>query len=184
MQRLNDLNGDEYTNNEYIPYNYLSPDRIDYIAAWTFGGVGRFIGDLSDVAYKAATDPEAIELTDYPIVGQFYKEPNKYKDQTEFYENSERYQSLLAQLKNTKLKDRPNLVEKGRSPYYDPQLQLSYRAANQRLRIIRQAEENFNKTIDDPAALRRALEKTDADKQKVFDQFNRDFRAAKKKAGD
>ena len=184
MQRINDVDGDEYTDSEYFPTSYLSPDRIDYIAAWTFGGVGRFVGDLSDVAYKAATDPEAIELTDYPIVGQFYKEPSAYKDQMEFYENSERYQSLLAQLKNTKVEDRPALAAKGRAPYYEPQLQLSYRAANQRLRIIRQAEERFNETIDDPAALRRALEKTDADKQKVFDQFNRDFRAAKKKAGD
>ena len=193
LQRINDIDGDEITDTKYFPINFLSPDQVDYIAAWTFGGVGRFIGDVSDVAYKAATDPEAIELTDYPIVGQFYKEPSKYKDQMEFYENSERYQSLMAQLNSLDMNEdgvitaeeyraRPEL--KKREPYYAADLAVIYKSANQALRELRKEEVTAEKYVLEPSALRERLEKIDTGKQIVFDRFNKAFRKAQKKAGD
>ena len=192
-QRLNDIDGDEITDSAYYPYNYLSPDRADYIAAWFLGGVGRFIGDLSDVAYKAATDPEAIELTDYPVVGQFYKEPSEYKDQMEFYENSERLQSLLAQYDSLDINEdgevtkeefqrRPEL--KTRIPYYDSRLKFLLDSANLSLRELRKTERAAEQYVLNPSALREKLEKVDEGKQKIYDTFNKAFRAAKKKAGD
>jgi len=192
-QRLNDIDGDEITNSAYYPYNYLSPDRADYIAAWFLGGVGRFIGDLSDVAYKAATDPEAIELTDYPVVGQFYKEPSEYKDQMEFYENSNRYASLLYQLDSIDMNEdgrisaeeyqaRPEL--KKREPYYSAQLQLTYKLSNKALRELRKREKAAEKYIVEPSELRLKLQEIDVTKQLVFTRFNKAFREAKRKAGD
>lgn len=183
MQRLNDLDGSEYRNNEYLPYNYLTPDRIDYVSAWLMGGLGRFIGDASDVAYKAATDPDAIELVDYPIVGQFYKEPSEYKDQMEFYENSDKLQSRLAELDATPFEGRDALRNNPElAPFYDPQLRLAYDAVGQRLRVLRKAEVSHERELSDPVALRLKLEKIDADRQKLFDRFNKKFRAAERKA--
>ena len=183
MQRLNDLDGSEYRNNEYLPYNYLTPDRIDYVSAWLMGGLGRFIGDASDVAYKAATDPDAIELVDYPIVGQFYKEPSEYKDQMEFYENSDKLQSRLAELDATPFEERDALRNNPElAPFYDPQLRLAYDAVGQQLRVLRKAEIFHERELSDPAELRLKLEKIDADRQKLFDGFNKKFRAAERKA--
>lgn len=183
MQRLNDLDGSEYRNNEYLPYNYLTPDRIDYVSAWLMGGLGRFIGDASDVAYKAATDPGAIELVDYPIVGQFYKEPSEYKDQMEFYQNSDKLQSRLAELDATPFKERDALRSNPElAPFYDPQLRLAYDAVGQQLRVLRKAEIFHERELSDPVELRLKLEKIDADRQKLFDRFNKKFRAAERKA--
>lgn len=183
MQRLNDLDGSEYRNNEYLPYNYLTPDRIDYVSAWLMGGLGRFIGDVSDVAYKAATDPDAIELVDYPIVGQFYKEPSEYKDQMEFYKNSDKLQSRLAELDATPFDERDALRNNPElAPFYDPQLRLAYDAVGQQLRVLRKAEVFHERELSDPAELRLKLEKIDTDRQKLFDRFNKKFRAAERKA--
>jgi len=193
IQRINDLDGDEITDSAYYPTSYLAPDQVDYVAAWILGGVGRFVGDISDVAYKAATDPEAIEFTDYPIVGQFYKEPSKYKDQMEFYENSDRYASLIYQLDSldtnedgrislTEYQSRPEL--KKREPYYSPQLQLTYKLANKGLRELRKGEKAAEKYIVEPSELRKKLEEIDVAKQLIFDKFNKAFREAKRKAGD
>ena len=193
IQRINDLDGDEITDSAYYPTSYLAPDQVDYIAAWILGGVGRFVGDISDVAYKAATDPEAIEFTDYPIVGQFYKEPSKYKDQMEFYENSDRYASLLYQLDSVDMNEdgrisaeeyqaRPEL--KRREPYYSAQLQLTYKASNKALRELRKREKAAEKYIVEPSELRLKLQEIDVTKQRVFDSFNKAFREAKRKAGD
>ncbi len=183
MQRLNDLDGSEYRNNEYIPYNYLTPDRIDYTTAWLMGGLGRFIGDVSDVAYKAATDPESIELVDYPIVGQFYKEPSKYKDQSEFYANSDKLQSRLTELETASEEERERLENDPKlAPYYDPALGLAFDAINSQLRILRQAEVFHEKELADPIKLRLELERIDADRQALFDDFNRQFRAVERRA--
>ena len=186
MQRLNDLDGSEYRSNEsmFYPEHYLSPDRVDYMAAWLMGGVGRFIGDLSDVAYKAATDPGAIELTDYPVVGQFYKEPSEYADQSEFYENAEVFESRREELRTAKPKERLRLLQSEGRAYYSMTLESIYEDSSRLLKEIRKSERMAERFIAEPDKLRLQLQKLDDKKQRAFDKFNKAFRAAKKKAGD
>jgi hypothetical protein len=184
LQYINDLDGTPYEQNEslYYPYNYITPDRVDYVFAWTLGGVGRFIGDISDVTYKAATDPDAIELVDFPIVSQFYKEPSAYTDQMEFYENSGDLATKLAEVKAVKAGEVPKLISRGRQPFYDPQLLAIYKASNAALKELRTDQNKAESQIEDPKELREELERIDKGKQFNYDRFNKAYRKARERS--
>jgi hypothetical protein len=184
MQYLNDVNGTDYEDNKYLPFNYLSPDRIDYTMAWLMGGVGRFVGDVGDVGYKLATDPDAIEFTDYPVVGQFYKEPSEYTDQMQYYENSKIFASYMAE--GEKYMFDPEMREKlkarGRDPLVTKQMQAIDKSVYATLRKIRKFEKEAELQITDPAELRRTLKIINMNKQNAYDTFNRAFNQAMDKS--
>ena len=183
LQYLNDLDGSKFDDNEYLPYNYLTPDRVDYVFAWTLGGVGRFVGDVSDVTYKAATDPDAIELVDFPIVGQFYKEPSAYTDQMNYYENRKDLQSKIAELEEaTTPEKRENFKRRNLEPFVTRTMQEVYKASDKELRAIRKVQNFQEAHLTDDAKLRVEIERLDKLKQKIYDRFNKFHENAVKKS--
>jgi hypothetical protein len=183
LQYLNDLDGSKFDDNEYLPYNYLTPDRVDYVFAWTLGGVGRFVGDVSDVTYKAATDPDAIELVDFPIVGQFYKEPSAYTDQMNYYENRKDLQSKIAELEEaTTPEKRENFKRRNLEPFVTRTMQEVYKASDKELRAIRKVQNFQEAHLTDDAKLRVEIERLDKLKQKIYDRFNKFYENAVKKS--
>ena len=97
--------------------------------------------------------------------------------------NSDKLQSRLAELDATPFKERDALRSNPElAPFYDPQLRLAYDAVGQQLRVLRKAEIFHERELSDPVELRLKLEKIDADRQKLFDRFNKKFRAAERKA--
>ena len=64
----------------------ISPDTIDYMANYIFGGLGSFIGRSGDLASKATQSDEASPtLNDIPILRRFVGDKTVYYDTERFY---------------------------------------------------------------------------------------------------
>ena len=122
--------------------------------------------------------------TNYPIVGQFYKEPSEYTDQMQYYENSKIFASYMAE--GEKYMFDPEMREKlkarGRYPLVTMQMQAIDKSVYATLRQMRKLEKEAELQITDPAELRRTLKMINMNKQNAYDTFNRAFNQAMDKS--
>lgn len=97
---LNSLSG----GNEYESGNIdLSPESMYYIYKFAIGGTGKFLQNVGETAFTAADivsgEDKKLEVRKTPFARKVYGEPNKYVDQTTFFDNYDEIRQKLEAVK-------------------------------------------------------------------------------------
>ena len=158
-----------------------SPDRMDYTLGYLFGGLGRFVGDVSDVVTKLVLDPEDITTDNVPIASAFYKKPSEYTDRMEFYKNAQTMKNVIAQAKFEAVKGEDELASflEVEQPLID--LETDFRVINEQLNAYREVRKFVERNNQDVAAVRKRKDEIEEEQNLLFDGFNKKFRAALEK---
>ena len=158
-----------------------SPDRMDYTLSYLFGGLGRFVGDVSDVVTKLVLDPEDITTDNVPIASAFYKKPSEYTDRMEFYKNAQTMKNVIAQAKFEAVKGEDEIASflEVEQPLID--LETDFRVINEQLNAYREVRKFVERNNQDVAAVRKRKDEIEEEQNLLFDGFNKKFRAALEK---
>ena len=79
---LNDISGGNKWDSGMVD---ISPEVIDHLMGFSFGGLGRFIGRTASVPEKAIEGD--LQVRDVPFLRQVYQEATPYVDFDRFYDN-------------------------------------------------------------------------------------------------
>jgi len=157
----------------------FSPDRIQHIFDWVFGGAGRFAVDAFDTAAKV-TEPTADEarFSDTPILRKFIFEPSEYVDQTTYYANRRDLRMAERGWKKGTPEERRKLLRRQSQRYYT-EMPLQMRQADKALKARRDAIRTLQDSPNTEAN-RNRIKKLRQEMESIYDRFNVRYRTAAK----
>ena len=175
-QALNDVSGGSLYRTGSVD---ISPDSMKYFVEYLSGGLGRFISRSMDVSQKLDNEVTAddVPLRNYPIFRYFNSDPNGYNDQMEYYENIKDAQQIF--LENKEISGREKvLFAKQNAPVI--KLETQYKSVQKELRALRKQKKLIEKNQTDPVRAYELITQIEEKMQLLFDQFNKNYRAATK----
>jgi len=156
----------------------LSPDGMQYVQEYLFGGLGRFINRSVDLYAKAVSpENEEITLSNVPIARYFHGEPSDYSDKLDYYSYIDSATQVFKEAKETTGKERLDFMREFGSV---ARLEPLYKETQKQLRKLRQQKKQIEKTQKDPVKAYDQVQKIEAEMQRLFDQFNKRYREATK----
>jgi hypothetical protein len=170
---LNDVTGgSEYRSG----WADLSPDGMQYVQEYLFGGLGRFVNRSVDL-YAKAVSPENEEITasNVPIARYFHGEPSDYSDKLDYYNYIDSATQVFKEAEETTGKERLEFMREFGSV---ARLEPLYKETQKQLRKLRKQKKQIEKTQKDPVKAYDQVQKIEAEMQRLFDQFNKRYREA------
>jgi len=171
----------------------ISPDKMQFVFNYLFGGFGRSVSQTGDVINKMLADEE-VRRQDIPVSSTFFKIPSEYEDRFEYYDNWDEVWQMRTQLKQTDITDTkevnrligkfgefakiqkgevlPVLGMKGTANLFD----LSNAQINQNTR----ERKLVTKSPASEEKKKKRIDELDALDAKVFDIFNRAYRKSER----
>lgn len=171
----------------------ISPDKMQFVFNYLFGGFGRSVSQTGDVISKMLADEE-VRRQDIPVSSTFFKIPSEYEDRFEYYDNWNEVWQMRTQLKQTDITDTkevnrligkfgefakiqkgevlPVLGMKGTANLFD----LSNAQINQNTR----ERKLVTKSPASEEKKKKRIDELDALDAKVFDIFNRAYRKSER----
>lgn len=166
----------------------VSPETLSYLLTFTTGGAGTFVKDTIksiDLALNVGPDA-AMDKNAYPILKAFYRRDTGRGDQASFFENSQRVKEAKAELENAE-SDSPsdNARARIRANELFAELDSSQRYIVKQLSLLRKEEVEIrdNKSLSRREQYDR-LEFLDKERRKLESEFNREFYAIQRQAGE
>lgn len=144
----------------------ISPETIDHLVAFSFGGVGRTIGRLVDIPGKASDGD--LTIRDVPFLRQIHESPLPYVDFEAFYDNIDKVESASAAYKEMPVGDKAAFVRD------NPEVRLRKVAASYRRRLSAQRKKYYLLKDRGQHAQARQVQKQ---MQQIAKSFNRRFNA-------
>lgn len=173
-EKLNELTGgSEYRSGKVD----ISPEALEHFVTSYTGSLGKFIyhtlGYVGNVAQGKDTD-----ISKVPFARSFFQGENQYFDQKTFSDNANEYKPFLEEVKHLEGEDSKKFEAE-----FGPQIKLAQMAQS-----IQKQVESLNKQakgIRGDKALSESgrqseLDTIDAEKKKLFREFNRAVQARKK----
>jgi hypothetical protein len=156
----------------------LSPDGMQYVQEYLFGGLGRFVNRSVDLYAKAVSpENEEITLSNVPIARYFHGEPSDYSDKLDYYGYIDSATQIFKEAGETAGADRIEFMRKFGSV---AKLEPLYKETQKKLRKLRQRKKQIEKAQKDPVRAYDQVQRVEAEMQKLFDQFNKRYREATK----
>tara|TARA_R110000824_G_scaffold250201_2_gene438993 strand:+ start:283 stop:6771 length:6489 start_codon:yes stop_codon:yes gene_type:complete len=165
------------TGNAYEPgWLDVSPDTLEHLAEYAFGGAGKF-GLRSSKAIKKWAAGEDVEYRETPFLRRMIREPTSAANQREYFDRRERLRRKGAAQENLPFGTERNSYRKKNMPYlrmipYLDGAQKQLRQINQRIKGYR------DKAARSPEAAAEAALKEDElieRKNKVYARFNKKY---------
>ena len=157
----------------------MSPDSMQYLVGYTFGGLGRFVSRSSDLSAKMNTDSDTrddITMSDWPIVRYFHGEPSEYTDKIEYYDNIKDAQEIFIENKETGGGDDAFKRKFGKIV----PLETLYKDTQKQLRKLRKSKKLIEREQTDSVKAYDQISKIEDQMQSLFDRFNKAYREANK----
>lgn len=156
----------------------MSPERIQHIADFFLGGVGRFFSDLSDTVAKLNSEEDDLRSTDVPIIRTFAPIAAEYSDRVDFYDNRSSYRQFQTEFKEAAPEEKIRLRRRFGTDLY--QFDVTHKAIEKRLRNLstRKRQLNENANID----LYKRIEELQAiaeQEELLYDTYNKRWNAVK-----
>ena len=156
----------------------LSPDGMQYIQEYIFGGLGRFVNRSADLYAKVNTPAnEEITASNVPIVRYFHGEPSDYSDKLDYYGYIDSATQIFKEAGEITGADRIGFMREFGSV---AKLEPLYKETQKKLRKLRQRKKQIEKAQKDPVKAYDQVQRVEAEMQKLFDQFNKRYREATK----
>lgn len=154
----------------------LSPDGMQYVQEYLFGGLGRFVNRSVDLYAKAVSpENEEITLSNVPIVRYFHGEPSDYSDKLDYYSYIDSATQVFKEAEETTGKERLEFMREFGSV---ARLEPLYKETQKQLRKLRKQKKQIEKTQKDPVKAYDQVQKIEAEMQRLFDRFNKRYREA------
>ena len=154
----------------------LSPDGMQYVQEYIFGGLGRFINRSVDLYAKSVSpENEEITLSNVPIARYFHGEPSDYSDKLDYYNYIDSATQVFKEAEETTGKERLEFMREFGSV---ASLEPLYKETQKQLRKLRKQKKQIEKTQKDPVKAYDQVQKIEAEMQRLFDQFNKRYREA------
>lgn len=156
----------------------MSPERIQHIADFFLGGVGRFFSDLSDTVAKLNSEEDDLRSTDVPIIRTFAPIAAEYSDRVDFYDNRSDYRQYQTEYKEASPQEKAALRQRFGADLY--QFDVRHKAIEKKLRALstRKRQLNESETID---LYRRIelLQQIAEEEERMYDEYNKRWNAVK-----
>ena len=86
----------------------ISPDKMQFVFNYLFGGFGRSVSQTGDVINKMLADEE-VRRQDIPVSSTFFKIPSEFEDRFEYYDNWNEVWQMRTQLNQTDITDKKEM---------------------------------------------------------------------------
>ena len=151
-------------------YLDISPDTLNHLFDFTFGGAGQFVGRTANVIEKV-TAGEKVEKRDIPFVRKTGGEVTSYPDTNRFYDRGNKIKQIHDEYKS--LKGREKLLFRQKN-LADIKMRKMVAATEKRLKALRKTRKKVEASTRMAETDRRArLEKVKVQMKASVDRFNK-----------
>ena len=163
-------------NDDVTGYASFSPERIQHLLEFAFGGVGRFFDDSADTVAKLISEEPDLRSTDLPILRTFMPLPSEYSDRIDFYQNRDSFRQHEKSFKSQTTREGRREVIDDRG-YNIPQFAAFDQKIEKFLRKLRDQKNRLeNNELIDPLKRYEAIERIAQQEELLYDEYNKRWR--------